>query len=406
MSNAGGYQEANKILLKSKELKRIMEQYEIHKDDLPKCIPEDITSSKYVTVIEGNKWNELKKKLSPQECEALRVENKHIVIDIEKIEEMREKKAPYAKDVFRSLTGYSVHTKHEKLYKESRYPEVNREILERTAKYLGCDCKELTVSSPEDMSDEMVCVDMKLLERYRSDDFDEFIKACKWPEYKRLLFNYIKYRSQSVRRSSVAGILYILECRIEDIMVMGLEEQIKLHLGSIFPENDSYDKMDEFFPTMILIVWDKIKERQYKIDIINYIEVEEDIYYFYLPLTESECSKFDENHPWEIEIEAPGREEDYDKWEENVKEQMEDQIEEKKIEEIKGKQSPESFNNEVDELISKMWESELIEFVWEEDENKEWEILYGLWGRILHRIVNDREYARNLFEEFGMTSPF
>ncbi len=406
MSNAGGYQEANKILLKSKELKRIMEQYEIHKDDLPKCIPEDITSSKYVTVIEGNKWNELKKKLSPQECEALRVENKHIVIDIEKIEEMREKKAPYAKDVFRSLTGYSVHTKHEKLYKESRYPEVNREILERTAKYLGCDCKELTVSSPEDMSDEMVCVDMKLLERYRSDDFDEFIKACKWPEYKRLLFNYIKYRSQSVRRSSVAGILYILECRIEDIMVMGLEEQIKLHLGSIFPENDSYDKMDEFFPTMILIVWDKIKERQYKIDIINYIEVEEDIYYFYLPLTESECSKFDENHPWEIEIEAPGREEDYDKWEENVKEQMEDQIEEKKIEEIKGKQSPESFNNEVDELISKMWESELIEFVREEDENKEWEILYGLWGRILHRIVNDREYARNLFEEFGMTSPF
>ena len=69
---------------------------------------------------------------------------------------------------------------------------------------------------------------------------------------------------------------------------------------------------------------------------------------------------------------------------------MEDQIEEKKIEEIKGKQSPESFNNEVDELISKMWESELIEFVREEDENKEWEILYGLWGRILHRIVNDR----------------
>ena len=140
---------------------------------------------------------------------------------------------------------------------------------------------------------------------------------------------------------------------------------------------------------MILIVWDKIKERQYKIDIINYIEVEEDIYYFYLPLTESECSKFDENHPWEIEIEAPGREEDYDKWEENVKEQMEDQIEEKKIEEIKGKQSPESFNNEVDELISKMWESELIEFVWEEDENKEWEILYGLWVRILHQIVNN-----------------
>lgn len=372
MSNAGGYQEVNKILLKSEELKRIIEQYGIHKDDLPKCIPEDISSSKYVAVIEGNKWNELKKKLPTQEYEALKEQNNNnIVIDIEKIEEMREKKAPYAKDAFGSLTGCSGYTKYESAYRKSRYPEVNREILERTATYLGCNYKELTVSSPEDMSDEMVCVDMKLLERYRSDDFDEFIKACKWPEYKRLLFNYIKYRSQSVRRSSVAGILYILECRIEDIMVMGLEEQIKLHLGSIFPENDSYDKMDEFFPTVILIVWDKIKERQYKIDIINYIEVEEDIYYFYLPLTESECSKFDENHPWEIEIEAPGREEDYDKWEENVKEQMEDQIEEKKIEEIKGKQSSERFNDEVDEIISKMWESELIEFVWEEDENKE-----------------------------------
>lgn len=406
MSNTGGYQKVNKILLKSEELKRIMEQYGIHKDDLPKCIPEDISSSKYVAVIEGNKWNELKKKLSPQECEALRVENKHIVIDIEKIEEMRGKKAPYAKNVFGSLTGYSGHTKYEPKYRKSRYPEVNREILERTAKYLGCDCKELTVSSPEDMSDEMVCVDMKLLERYRSDDFDEFIKACKWPEYKILLFNYIKNRSQVVESDSVAGILYILECKMEDIIVTGLEEQIQRYIKKAFPENDDYDKMDEFFPTVILIVWDKIKERQYKSGIIYYIEDEEDIYHVYLPFTESECSKFDENHPWEIEVEASGREEDFNKWEENIKEQIEEWIEEKKIETVKGKQSPESFNNEVDELISKMWESELIEFVREEDENKEWEILYGLWGRILHRIVNDREYARNLFEEFGMTSPF
>ena len=59
------------------------------------------------------------------------------------------------------------------------------------------------------MSDEMVCVDMKLLERYRSDDFDEFIKACKWPEYKRLLFNYIKYRSQSVRPQFCLQVFFI-----------------------------------------------------------------------------------------------------------------------------------------------------------------------------------------------------
>lgn len=398
----------NKILLKSQELKRIIEKYKIHEDDLPRCIPADISSSEYVAVSAGSGWTNLQKKLSPQECESLGVKNKQIVIDIEKIEEMRKKKASYTKDVFGSVTGCSAYTKYEVAYRKSRYPEVNREILERMATHLGCNYKELTFSSPEDMSDEMVCADMKHLERYRSDDIDEFIEACKWPEYKILLFNYIKNRSQVVKSDSVAGILYELKCKMEDIIVTGLEEQIQRYLKKVFPVNNNYDKMDEFFPTVILIIWDKIRERQYKSGIIYFIEDEEDMYHVYLPLTVSECNKFDENHPWEIEVEASGRKEDFNKWEENIKEQIEESIEEKKIETVKGKQSPESFNNEVDELISKMWECELVESAGGEEQQGEYiaKSFNELGMHIMHKMLNDQKYARNLFEEYGMTPPF
>ena len=49
------------ILLKSEELKRIIDVHGFQESDLPKFIPEDFDTSKYVAVKgESSKWNEMK----------------------------------------------------------------------------------------------------------------------------------------------------------------------------------------------------------------------------------------------------------------------------------------------------------------------------------------------------------
>ena len=70
----------------------------------------------------------------------------------------------------------------------------------------------------------------KRQERYRRVDYDQFIEACAWPEYKKLLLNYVKNRNQSISMNSVAGIAYTLEHRVEDLLATELEAVSYTHL--------------------------------------------------------------------------------------------------------------------------------------------------------------------------------
>lgn len=413
------------ILLKSEELKRVIDVHGFQESDLPKFIPEDFDTSKYVAVKgESSKWNEMMEKLTDEEKSELKVENKRIVINIEKIEEWRDRKNKKDKgkneaysDKMQGFEGeicYSGYHNLEKRYRESRYPQIRKDVLERVAKYLECSPLELIHPSSTGKSSENICVDMKRLERYRRDDYDQFIKACDWSEYKKLLFDYVKNRNSIINADSAAGITYVLKHRLEDILVTDLEEQIALLCKEdLFLGNEELAELEGFIPTMILILWDKIREREYQRGTIYYRK-EDDVFCFCLPLTESECNKFNESYPWEIEVGISGAKDDYVQWEMSVKEQIEEVLEEKKWYDIKEDAYLKRFNSEVDELIEKIWESELIEEV-EEEETEEtqeeqaykiWCEFKELWRLIVKKMLNNPEYAIKLFHEFGLKSPF
>ena len=68
-------------------------------------------------------------------------------------------------------------------------------------------------------------------------------------------------------------------------MATELEEKIALlSKENLLSGKEELAELEGFIPTIILIIWDKIRERKYQRDTIYYRK-EEDTYYFYLPLT-------------------------------------------------------------------------------------------------------------------------
>lgn len=276
------------VVLKNEKLKEIVENHGFQESELPKFLSADDSPSRYKAVkAETTQWNEFMEKLTAQEQSELVAENKRIIINIEKIENWRERKNKEAQEEiagysdkmqgFESDICYGGYHNLEKRYRDSRFPLIKKSVLKRVAEYLQCGVEELTdVSQTEkenkaEEQDEMVCVDMMRLERYRRVDYDQFIEACAWPEYKKLLLNYVKNRNQSIFMNSVAGIAYTLEHRVEDLLATELEEKIALlSKENLLSGKEELAELEGFIPTIILIIWDKIRERKYQRDTIYY----------------------------------------------------------------------------------------------------------------------------------------
>lgn len=403
------------VVLKNEKLKEIIENHDFQESELPKFLSTDDSPSRYKAVkAETTQWNEFMEKLTAQEQSELVAENKRIIINIEKIENWRERKNKEAQEEnagysdkmqgFESDICYGGYHNLEKKYRDSRFPLIKKSVLKRVAEYLQCGFEELAdVSQTEngnkaEEQDEMVYVDMMRLERYRRVDYDQFIEECAWPEYKKLLLNYVKNRNQSIYMNSVAGIAYTLEHRVEDLLATELEEKIALlSKENLLSGKEELAELEGFIPTIILIIWDKIRERKYQRDTIYYRK-EEDTYYFYLPLTKNECIKFDESYPMEIEVEDLKGDSNCDDWESWAKEKIEEEIWERNGEKIE-------WEDEVERLIEMIWESELQEEVIETDlrtcKKEVYELYNALWESIVKKMLVDSEYRRKLFKEFG-----
>lgn len=93
------------VVLKNEKLKEIIENHGFQESELPKFLSTDDSPSRYKAVkAETTQWNEFMKKLTAQEQSELVAENKRIIINIEKIENWRERKNKEAQE---ENAGYS-----------------------------------------------------------------------------------------------------------------------------------------------------------------------------------------------------------------------------------------------------------------------------------------------------------
>lgn len=399
------------VVLKNEKLKEIIENHGFQESELPKFLSADDIPSRYKAVkAETTQWNEFMEKLTVEERSQLVVENRRVIINIEKIENWREEKNKknmeknegYS-DKMQGFEGeicYSGYHNLAKKYWDSRFPLIEKSVLKRAAAYLQCELWKLTGTSPKENEneiencEEMIPVDIIGLERHRRVDYEQFIEACDWPEYKKLLLDYVKNRNPIITMNSVAGIAYTLEHRVEDLLATELEEKIALlSKETLLSGKEELAELEGFIPTIILIIWDKIRERKYQRDTIYYRK-EEDTYYFYLPLTKNECMKLDESYPMEIEVEDLKGDSNCDDWESWAKEKMEEEIGERT-----GAMDWEE--EEEAKLVEMIWECEMTEINSEDNYYEVWKKYHELFGCILDKMLGDPEYERKLFKEFG-----
>lgn len=404
------------VLLENEKLKEIIENHGFQESELPKFLSADDIPSRYKAVkAETLQWNEFMEKLTVEERSQLVVENRRVIINIEKIENWREEKNKKNKeenegysDKMQGFEGeicYSGYHNLAKKYRDSRFPLIKQSVLKRVAAYLHCALWKLTGTSLKENeneienSEEMISVDIAGIERHRRVDYEQLIEACDWPEYKTLLLNYVKNINPIITMNSAAGIAYTLEHRVEDLLATALEEKIHyLSKVNLLSGKEGLEDLENVIHTIILSIWDEIRERKYPKSFIYYTK-EEGTYVFYLPLTKYECMKLDESYPMEIEVEALKEDSNCDDWESWAKEKIEEEIGERtgamdweEEEEVK--------------LVEMIWECEMTEInsteINSEDNHYEvWKKYHELFGCILDKMLGDPEYERKLFKEFG-----
>lgn len=399
------------VVLKKEKLKEIIEHHGFQENELPKFLSADDIPSRYKAVkAETTQWNEFMEKLTVEERSQLVVENRRVIINIEKIENWREEKNKknmeenegYS-DKMQGFEGeicYSGYHNLAKKYRDSRFPLIEKSVLKRAAAYLQCELWKLTGTLPKENEkeiescEEMIPVDIVGLERHRRVDYEQFIEACDWPEYKKLLLDYVKNRNPIITMNSVAGIAYTLEHRVEDLLATDLEEKIHyLSKVNLLSGKEESEDLENVIHTIILSIWDKIREIKVPKSVIYYTK-EEGISVFYLPLTKNECMKLGEPYPMEIEVEDLKGDSNCDDWESWAKEKMEEEIGERT-----GAMDWEG--EEEAKLVEMIWECEMIEINSEDNYYEVWKKYHELFGCILDKMLSDPEYERKLFKEFG-----